>query len=84
VVRAGARIGLTRSEFDLLLAFAEQPERAWTREQLGTRVHGEAFDAFDRSIDSHVKNLRAKIDPAPGGGSYVETVRGIGYRAARR
>jgi DNA-binding response OmpR family regulator len=84
VVRAGARIDLTRSEFDLLHAFAEQPERAWTREQLGTRVHGEAFDAFDRSIDSHVKNLRAKIDPAPGGGSYVETVRGIGYRATRR
>jgi DNA-binding response OmpR family regulator len=84
VVRDGVRIDLTRSEFDLLLAFAEQPERAWTREQLGTRVHGEAFDAFDRSIDSHVKNLRAKLDPAPGGGSYVETVRGIGYRAARR
>ncbi len=84
VVRDGTPVDLTRSEFDLLLAFAEQPDRAWTREQLGTRVHGEAFDAFDRSIDSHVKNLRAKIDPAPGGGSYVETVRGIGYRAARR
>jgi DNA-binding response OmpR family regulator len=84
VERAGGRLDLTRSEFDLLLAFAEQPDRAWTREQLGTRVHGEAFDAFDRSIDSHVKNLRAKVDPAPGGGSYIETVRGIGYRAARR
>jgi DNA-binding response OmpR family regulator len=84
VSRDGERLDLTRSEFDLLLAFAEQPDRAWNREQLGTRVHGEAFDAFDRSIDSHVKNLRAKIDPAPGGGSYVETVRGIGYRAARR
>ncbi len=82
--RGGERLDLTRSEFDLLLAFAEQPDRAWTREQLGTRVHGEAFDAFDRSIDSHVKNLRAKIDPAPGGGSYVDTIRGIGYRAARR
>jgi DNA-binding response OmpR family regulator len=83
VTRRGVRIDLTRSEFDLLLALAEQPERAWTREQLGIRVHGEAFDAFDRSIDSHVKNLRAKLDPAPGGGSYLDTVRGIGYRAAR-
>lgn len=83
VRRAGVAVDLTRTEFDLLLAFAEQPARAWTREQLGVRVHGEAFDAFDRSIDSHVKNLRAKLDPAPGGGSYVETVRGIGYRAAR-
>jgi two-component system OmpR family response regulator len=84
IVRDGERIDVTRSEFDLLLALAEQPERAWTREQLGERVHGEAFDAFDRSIDSHVKNIRANLDPAPGGGSYVETVRGIGYRAARR
>ena len=77
-------IELTRTEFDLLLAFAEQPDRAWTREQLGERVHGEAFDAFDRSIDSHVKNLRAKLGArARTAGAYVETVRGIGYRAAR-
>jgi DNA-binding response OmpR family regulator len=84
VTRAGSPIDLTRTEFDLLLAFAEQPDRAWTREQLGARVHGEEFDAFDRSIDSHVKNLRAKLGPRPGGGTYVDTVRGIGYRAGRR
>jgi len=84
VTRAGSLIELTRTEFDLLLAFAEQPDRAWTREQLGARVHGEEFDAFDRSIDSHVKNLRAKLGPQPSGGAYVDTVRGIGYRAGRR
>jgi len=84
VIRAGSPIELTRTEFDLLLAFAEQPDRAWTREQLGARVHGEEFDAFDRSIDSHVKNLRAKLGPRPDGGAYVDTVRGIGYRAGRR
>jgi len=83
VRREGSPVELTRSEFDLLLAFAEQPDRAWTREQLGERVHGEAFDAFDRSIDSHVKNLRSKLGPRPDGGAYVETVRGIGYRAGR-
>ena len=83
VVREGRPIELTRTEFDLLSAFAEQPDRAWTREQLGARVHGEEFDAFDRSIDSHVKNLRAKLGPRPDGGAYVETVRGIGYRASR-
>ena len=83
VAREGQPIELTRTEFDLLLAFAEQPERAWTREQLGARVHGEEFDAFDRSIDSHVKNLRAKLGARPDGGAYVETVRGIGYRAGR-
>jgi DNA-binding response OmpR family regulator len=83
VRRDGSPVELTRTEFDLLLAFVEQPDRAWTREQLGGRVHGEAFDAFDRSIDSHVKNLRAKLGARPDGGAYVETVRGIGYRAAR-
>jgi two-component system OmpR family response regulator len=84
VTREGLSIELTRTEFDLLLAFAEQPDRAWTREQLGARVHGEEFDAFDRSIDSHVKNLRSKLGPRPDGGAYVDTVRGIGYRAGRR
>jgi two-component system OmpR family response regulator len=84
VAREGLEIELTRTEFDLLLAFAEQPDRAWTREQLGARVHGEEFDAFDRSIDSHVKNLRAKLGARPDGGPYVDTVRGIGYRAGRQ
>jgi DNA-binding response OmpR family regulator len=46
-------------------------------------VFGEAFDAFDRTIDSHVKNLRRKLGPRPGGEDYVETVRGVGYRGAR-
>jgi len=84
VARGGRAIELTRTEFDLFLALAEQPDRAWTREQLGARVHGEEFGAFDRSIDSHVKNLRAKLGTRPDGGAYVDTVRGIGYRASRR
>jgi DNA-binding response OmpR family regulator len=74
---------LTRAEFDLLATLAANPGVAMTREQLGERVFGEAFDAFDRTIDSHVKNLRRKLGPRPGGGSYVDTVRGIGYRGAR-
>ena len=83
VRREGARVELTRTEFDLLVALAEQPGRVWTREQLGEALFGQAFDAFDRAIDSHVKNLRRKLDPAPGEASYVETVRGVGYRAWR-
>ncbi len=83
VRRAGARLELTRTEFDLLAALAEQPSRVWTREQLGEALFGQAFDAFDRAIDSHVKNLRRKLDPAPDGASYVETLRGVGYRAWR-
>jgi DNA-binding response OmpR family regulator len=83
VRRAGRDLGLTRAEFDLLVALTGIPGVALTREQLGERVFGEAFDAFDRTIDSHVKNLRRKLGDRDGGREYVETIRGVGYRAAR-
>jgi DNA-binding response OmpR family regulator len=82
VHRGGATLELTRTEFDLLVALAELPGRVWGREQLGDRLFGESFGAADRTIDSHVKNLRAKIGTRPDGSQYVETVRGVGYRAA--
>jgi DNA-binding response OmpR family regulator len=83
VTRAGVSLPLTRTELDILAALAEQPGRVWTRDQIGRRVFGESFDVFDRTIDSHVKNLRAKLGQRPDGGQYVETVRGVGYRSAR-
>ncbi len=83
VSRGGAGVPLTRTELDILAALADQPGRVWTREQIGQRVFGESFDTFDRTIDSHVKNLRAKLGARPDNGVYVETVRGVGYRAAR-
>lgn len=81
--REGVSLGLTRVEFDLLTALTEHPGVVLTRERLGEHLFGEAFDAFDRTIDSHVKNLRRKLGPRPGGAAYIETVRGVGYRAAR-
>jgi DNA-binding response OmpR family regulator len=83
VRRDRASIGLTRAEFDLLVALTEAPGVTWTRAQIGDRVFGEDFDAFDRTIDSHVKNLRRKLGNRAGGGDYIETIRGVGYRAAR-
>ena len=83
-VRRGREdLGLTRAEFDLLLALAEVPGATWTRTQLGERVFGEAYDAYDRTIDSHIKNLRRKLGDRADSREYVETMRGIGYRAAR-
>ncbi|MEI7743370.1 MAG: response regulator transcription factor [Chloroflexota bacterium] len=76
-------LGLTRAEFDLLVALTEVPGVTWSRGQLGDRVFGETFDAFDRTIDSHIKNLRRKLGARAGGREYVETIRGVGYRAAR-
>jgi two-component system catabolic regulation response regulator CreB len=83
VRRAGRDVGLTRAEFDILVALVETPGVTWTRAQLGDRVFGEDYDAFDRTIDSHIKNLRRKLGGRDGGREYIETIRGVGYRAAR-
>ena len=83
VTRDGGSMGLTRVEFDLFAVLTERAGIVLTREQLGGLVFGEAFDAYDRTIDSHVKNLRHKLGPRPGGEQYIETVRSVGYRAAR-
>ena len=84
VRRSRADIGLTRAEFDLFIALAEVPGVTWTRAQLGDRVFGEDYDAFDRTIDSHIKNLRRKLGERDRGREYIETIRGVGYRAARK
>jgi two-component system, OmpR family, response regulator RegX3 len=83
-VRRGREdLGLTRAEFDLLVSLVDVPGVTLTRAQLGERVFGEAFESFDRTIDSHIKNLRRKLGDRPDGGAYIETIRGVGYRSAR-
>jgi two-component system alkaline phosphatase synthesis response regulator PhoP len=78
--RDGKPLHLTRTEFDLLVTLAQHPGQAFTREQLLDRLHGIAYDGYDRSIDAHVKNLRQKIEPDPSEPRYVLTVYGVGYR----
>jgi DNA-binding response OmpR family regulator len=75
----GALIELTRSEFDLLAALASRPGRAWTRLELVSRIQGHAFEAYERTIDVHVKNLRRKLGDTPPF-KLVATVAGIGYK----
>ena len=83
-VRRGDRmLEFTRVEFDLLWSLVEHPGVVLGRGQLGELVFGEAFEADDRTMDSHVKNLRHKLGSRPDGGQYIQTVRGVGYRAAR-
>jgi len=84
VQRDGVDCALTRAEFDLLWTLVDHGGAVLTREQLGTAVFGESFSAFDRTIDSHVKNVRRKLGLLPDGGQYIETVRGLGYRSVRR
>jgi DNA-binding response OmpR family regulator len=74
------RIDLTPSEFDLLAVLMAAPGRAFSRLDLLDRLQGSAFEGYERTIDVHIRNLRAKIEPEPAKPRYVETVYGIGYR----
>jgi DNA-binding response OmpR family regulator len=77
---AGQPVDLTPTEFQVLATLVRQPGRIFSREQLLEAVHGVAFDGYDRSVDSHIKNLRRKIEPNPRQPRYIETVYGMGYR----
>lgn len=78
----GASIKLTPNEFKLLYLLARRPGQTFTREQLLEELHGAASN-MDRSVDSHIKNLRKKLEAASGE-SMLETVYGIGYRFIER
>ena len=74
----GAPVDLTATEWGLLAALASVPGRVFSRYELVNRVRGYEFAGYERTIDSHVKNLRRKLDPH--GAELVETVVGVGYR----
>jgi DNA-binding response OmpR family regulator len=82
--RAGVAVDLTASEFALLERLARQPGRVLTRGQLLDAIHGDAFEAYERAIDAHVKNIRRKLEPEPSRPRYLLTVFGVGYRLAER
>ncbi len=73
-------IDLTRNEFKLLSVLAQHPGQTFSRAQLLENLHGVAYDGYDRSIDSHIKNIRRKIEPDLAEPKYILTVYGIGYR----
>ncbi len=84
IVKVGDRFAdLTPSEFDLLATMMSSPGRVFSRLDLLDRVQGTAYEGYERTIDAHIKNLRAKIEPDPRSPRYVETVYGVGYRFAR-
>ena len=78
----GRRIDLTPTEFQLLATLAAQPGRIFTRAQLLDAVHGVAFESYERAIDTHIKNIRRKLEPDPRRPQHVLTVYGVGYRFA--
>lgn len=73
---ADRTIALTATEFEILATLMSQPGRIFSRSQLLTAAHGITFESLERAIDSHIRNLRRKLEP----GEFIVTVHGVGYK----
>ncbi len=77
---SGNSVGLTPTEFRLLVQFIREPARVFSRDQIIERAFGYDFDGFDRTVDTHISNLRKKLETASGKPRYIQTIYGVGYR----
>jgi DNA-binding response OmpR family regulator len=80
VAKAGEEIKLTPNEYKLLAALTRYPNKVFTREELIASAYGDEFEGYDRTIDSHIKNLRQKVEDNPKTPCYVKTIHGVGYK----
>lgn len=81
LVRCGDEvIELTPIEFELLTLLAQNPGRVYSRMQILDKIQGDAYEGYERTVDSHVKNLRKKIESDPNHPRYIITVHGVGYK----
>ena len=80
IIDGNKTVGVTPTEWGLLVALATAPGRVYSRFELINRIRGYEFDGYERTVDSHVKNLRHKIERDPGSPRIIETVLGGGYR----
>ncbi|MGO9379239.1 MAG: response regulator transcription factor [Dissulfurispiraceae bacterium] len=80
VKKNGSVVVLTNTEFSILLSLAERPNIVFGRLQLINIVQGFDFEGFDRVVDTHIKNLRHKIEDNPQKPSFIKTVYGMGYK----
>ncbi len=80
VTLSGRPVELTAKEFDLLVRFAANPGRVYSRQELLDLVWGYGFDGYEHTVNSHINRLRNKIEKNPADPRYIKTVWGIGYR----
>jgi two-component system alkaline phosphatase synthesis response regulator PhoP len=73
-------VALTPTEFEILATLVSQPGRIFSRSQLLFAARGVAFESYERAIDSHIRNLRRKIEPLEGESHHIITVHGVGYK----
>jgi DNA-binding response OmpR family regulator len=76
----GENVELTPTEFELLALFMENPGHTYTREELLEKTLGYSYEGTGRTLDTHIRNLRHKIEPDPAEPAYIQTVHRIGYR----
>jgi two-component system alkaline phosphatase synthesis response regulator PhoP len=77
-------ISLTPTEFEILATLASQPGRIFSRSQLLLAVRGVTFESYERAIDSHIRNLRKKLDFNGTGSDWIFTIHGVGYKFTER
>lgn len=80
IKKDGQLVNLTPNEYNILMALIKYPQKAFTRDELVFLVLGEDYEGYDRTIDTHVKNLRQKIEPDVRVPKYILTVYGVGYK----
>jgi DNA-binding response OmpR family regulator len=80
VMVSGQPVELTLTEFNLLKTLLENPGYAFTRSELIEQALGYEYEGSERTLDSHMRNLRRKIEPKRSEKCYIQTVYGVGYR----
>lgn len=80
VKKRGKEVNLTPNEFKILAALVKYPNKVFTRDELISTALGDDFEGYDRSVDSHIKNLRQKIENDSKSPEYILTIHGVGYR----
>lgn len=80
VKKSGEEINLTSNEFKILLQLASHPGQVFSRDQLIEASFGYDYEGFDRTVDTHIKNIRHKTEDDPKSPKYIQTVYGVGYK----
>lgn len=80
IKKSGKSVNLTPAEYEILLSLAKHPKKIFTRDELITFALGEDYEGYDRTIDTHIKNLRQKLESNSRDTHYILTVYGVGYR----
>ncbi|MFM1524993.1 MULTISPECIES: response regulator transcription factor [Helcococcus] len=81
VLKNDLEISLTKNELMIILTLFKNPTKTFTRNEIIEIAFGYEYDAFDRAVDTHIKNIRAKIEDNPKNPMYIKTIYGLGYKA---